>query len=196
MENTSFHIIFSCSATFGEEGAPIRLRIRRDPFLSRRNLFKKSHKGCRNCVKLALKARKLAYRAITNRALSGNARRGPSQHGGWLGVCFEFLSFPEALRDWTCCKFFRRKPPSFSVVATKINPIPTSSAMSTKGAKQQAAGPSKNSRGKSGRRPEVSGPPRPMGPSKEDTAAAAVKAGYSGRPTPSSWVSSLIALIQ
>ena len=47
--------------------------------------------------------------------------------------------------------------------------------MSTKGAKQQAAGAAKDSRGKSGRRPEV-GPPRPMGPSKEDAAAAAAKA--------------------
>ena len=48
--------------------------------------------------------------------------------------------------------------------------------MSAKGAKQQAAGPAKKSGGKSGRRPEVSGPPRPMGPSKEDAAAAAAKA--------------------
>ena len=48
--------------------------------------------------------------------------------------------------------------------------------MSAKGVKQQTAGPSKKlSGGKSGRRPEA-GPPRPMGPSKEDTAAAAVKA--------------------
>ena len=49
--------------------------------------------------------------------------------------------------------------------------------MSAKGVKQQTAGPSKKSGGKSGRRPEAGPqPPRPMGPSKEDAAAAAVKA--------------------
>ena len=47
--------------------------------------------------------------------------------------------------------------------------------MSSKGVKQPTAGPSKKSGGKSGRRQEV-GPPRPMGPSKEDAAAAAAKA--------------------
>ena len=84
------------------------LRIRRDPFLSRRNLFKKSHKGCRNCVNLALKARKLAYRVTNKPRRSGNAK--PTWRMAWLGLFWIFVLSRSSSR-LDLLQFFAEKPP-------------------------------------------------------------------------------------